>query len=211
MENKVYTIRTMPVGTRPDAIDWTTVPAAKIDTYAWEDRGYEPAAEAAMVFVPDFGFVLRMTCAERAPKAVYTQYNEPVYTDSCMEFFAAWRAGDARYMNMEMNAKGTLLSCVGADRHVRTPIRDLTGGELPRVTGHVGTFEWSLVAEIPMTLLGRVFDMDPADFKPGYRFSGNFYKCGDETAVPHYGMWNPVRLPKADFHRPEFFGTFIIG
>lgn len=113
-------------------------------------------------------------------------------------------------MNMEMNARGTLLSCLGTDRHARVPVRDITGGSIPDVRGEILPDRWSVTAGIPATLLGKVYGSDPAVFTPGYSFRGNFYKCGDETAVPHYGMWNPVCTDKPDFHRPEYFGDFVI-
>jgi hypothetical protein len=34
----------------------------------------------------------------------------------------------------------------------------------------------------------------------------NFYKCGDETPEPHFLSWNPIDLPKPNFHVPQFFG-----
>ena len=40
---------------------------------------------------------------------------------------------------------------------------------------------------------------------------GNFYKCGDKTAHPHFVSWNPVGTPSPDFHRPEFFGELLLG
>ena len=216
-----HVLRCAP-GTRPEQVDWTTVPAARIATYQWLGGGYEPAAEARLVFVPDFGFILRMSCNEQDPKAVYTEYNQPVYTDSCLEFFAAWVDGDPRYMNMEMNARGTLLSCLGPDRGDRIPVADLTGGQVPTVTGSLTEGDslstggchapdwWHVTALIPTALLARVYGVPETRFSPGMTFRGNFYKCGDETPVPHYGMWNPVGTEKPDFHRPEFFGTFLV-
>lgn len=214
MERKCYHIPTLPAGTTVATVDWNVVPAAQIDTYRWLDGGYEPHAEARLAFLPGYGFALRMSCVERSPRAVYSGYNEPVYTDSCLEFFAAWAEGsptrDRRYMNMEMNARGTLLSCLGTDRHARVPVRDITGGSIPDVRGEILPDRWFVTAGIPATLLGKVYGSDPAVFMPGYSFRGNFYKCGDETAVPHYGMWNPVCTDKPDFHRPEYFGDFVI-
>ena len=40
-------------------------------------------------------------------------------------------------------------------------------------------------------------------------FTGNFYKCGDETEFPHYGMWSEAVSDTPDFHRPECFGRLI--
>ena len=58
--------------------------------------------------------------------------------------------------------------------------------------------------EVLDKLFGKV------DYVSGYTFKGNFYKCGDETDYPHFGMWNPVGTEKPDFHRPEYFGELII-
>jgi hypothetical protein len=40
----------------------------------------------------------------------------------------------------------------------------------------------------------------------GQAWRGNFYKCGDETSHPHWGMWAPIR-EGFTFHQPRFFGT----
>ena len=209
MESREYRITTLPVGTTADSVDWDAIPAAPVDNFFWLE-GHTPATAAKLVYVTDYGFLLRMTCAEEAPKAIYTQYNEPVYTDSCLEFFCDW-LGDGRYINMEMNANGTLLSCIGPDRHARTPIADLSGGEIFPVQGEVCDGYWTVTAAIPTALLCKILGVETIPFGKGYTFRGNFYKCGDETPVPHYGMWNPVGTEKPDFHRPEYFGDFIMG
>ena len=208
MESRVYHITTLPAGTTADSVDWNAIPAAPVDHFFWLE-GHTPATAARLVYVEGFGFLLRMTCAEENPKAVYTQYNDPVYTDSCMEFFCDW-LGDGRYINMEMNANGTLLSCIGSDRHVRTPIADRSGGEIFDVKGELLDGYWQVTAAIPTALLCKILDVKSIPFGKGYAFRGNFYKCGDETPIPHYGMWNPVGTEKPDFHRPEYFGDFII-
>ena len=209
MEKRSYRVVTLPASTAPADVDWSAIPAASIDNYFWLE-GHAPATAAKLVYVTDYGFLLRMTCAETDPKAVYTAYNEPVYTDSCLEFFCDW-LGDGRYINMEMNANGTLLSCVGADRHARTPIADLSGGEIFTVKGEILDGCWQVTAAIPTALLCKILGVETIPFGKGYTFRGNFYKCGDETPVPHYGMWSPVGTEKPDFHRPEYFGDFIMG
>ncbi len=205
---RVYHIPTLPAGTAADTVDWNAIPAAPIDSFFWYE-GHTPETTARLVFVEGFGFILRMTCAECDPKAVYTEYNEPVYTDSCLEFFCDW-LGDGRYINMEMNANGTLLSCIGPDRHARTPIADLSDGEIFPVQGEVCDGYWTVTAAIPTALLCRILGVDTIPFGKGYTFRGNFYKCGDETPIPHYGMWSPVGTEKPDFHRPEYFGDLIM-
>ncbi len=205
---KKYIVKKFPAGTDGKEINWNVIPVARIVTYQWLD-GYTPEATAQLVYVEGEGFILHMTCAEKEPLRRYRQYNEPVYTDSCLEFFCDW-LGDGRYVNMEMNALGTLLSCIGPDRHDRTPIADLSGGEFFPVKGEVSDGTWSVTAEISLSLLCKILGVDSLPFGHGYTFRGNFYKCGDETAVPHYGMWHPVDTEKADFHRPEFFGELTI-
>ena len=208
MEKRSYRVVTLPAAMAPADVDWSAIPAAPIDNYFWLE-GYAPAATAQLAYIEGFGFALRMTCEESSPKAVYRRYNEPVYTDSCLEFFCDW-LGDGRYVNMEMNANGTLLSCIGPDRHARTPIADLSGGEIFVVKGEIEATSWNVTAYIPTALLCRILGVDSIPFGKGYTFRGNFYKCGDETPIPHYGMWSPVGTEKADFHRPEYFGDFIM-
>lgn len=208
MENRTYKIPALPAGTVADSVNWDAVPTAHIDNFFWYE-GHTPATIAKLVYVDGFGFILRMICAETDPKAVYTKYNEHVYKDSCMEFFCDY-LGDGRYINMEMNAKGTLLSCIGPDRHARTPIADLTGGDIFPVKGEILEDGWQITAQIPTALLCKILGADTIPFGKGYTLRGNFYKCGDETPVVHYGMWSPVGTEKPDFHRPEYFGTLVI-
>lgn len=191
-----------------DQINWALLPCAEISEYTWS-KEYTPKAYAQLAYIPGEKFVLRMFCQEKQPKAVYTEYNQPVYLDSCLEFFADW-ANAGKYVNMEMNSLGTLLSCIGAGRGQRTPIADLTGGEIFGVVSGKTQDGWFITADIKLDIICKLYGCTPDIFKKGYKFGGNFYKCGDETEVAHYGMWNPVGTEKPDFHRPEFFGELEI-
>ena len=208
MEKRTYHVAARPAGTQFWGVKWDEVPVAPVDSFRWLE-GYAPKTTAQLAFSAGVGLFLRMTCEEENPTAIYRRYNDPVYTDSCMEFFCDW-LGDGRYVNMEMNALGTLLSCVGPDRHARTPIADLTDGEIFPVKGEICDGYWQVTAEIPSALLCRILGVDSIPFGHGYTLRGNFYKCGDDTAVVHYGMWNPVGTDKPDFHRPEYFGALVI-
>ena len=67
-------------------IDFSRAEKALISNYKWTE-GYAPEAYAELIYVVGRGFALRMTCYEADPKAVYTKFDEPVYKDSCLEFF----------------------------------------------------------------------------------------------------------------------------
>lgn len=147
-----------------------------------------------------------------------------IWEDSCCELFiqlpssghlegasSASAEGQARYINIEVNAAGILLAACGPDRHARRP---LSREELSRIVRIAdvkgpcnevgGQWNWTLSLLIPFSLLGLDAARLPAALK------GNIYKCGDETAHPHFLSWSPVGTPQPDFHRPEFFGTFLL-
>ena len=67
---------------------------------------------------------------------------------------------------------------------------------------------WTVEYSIPFSFIEEYFGK--LDIRPGFRFKGNFYKCGDETKYTHYGCWNPIKVASPDFHRPEFFGDLVL-
>jgi hypothetical protein len=68
---------------------------------------------------------------------------------------------------------------------------------------------WELQFRIPFSWLVACFpNFLP---QPGTRMRGNLYKCGDETAFPHYGAWSRVASPTPDFHRSCDFGELLLG
>ena len=200
MEYKIMTVTELP--------DWSLIPQAQIATYPWGGE-YHPLAWARLCFVPGRGFLLRLECEETDPKATYAKINDPVCKDSCLEAFLNFKPElpGCGYLNLEANAKGTFLCGYGKDRYGRKSLGDL-GVPYPTVTPFSTESSWGWVAEIPLPLLQQVYG--EAEFVPGDRIKGNFYKCGDETKTPHYGSWNPIENPTPDFHRPEGFGELVI-
>ena len=71
--------------------------------------------------------------------------------------------------------------------------------------------DWSVTVRIGIEDLKKLTGLKEEMLVPGYTFWGNFYKCGDDTSIPHYGSWNPIALPAPDFHCPVHFGTLILG
>ena len=187
-----------------DCEDFSKAKEAKISHYRWE-TGYEPEASARLIYLRNRGFLLAMTAKEADPKADCTMYNQPVYKDSCLEFFVNFNPAQPLYMNFEMNSNGAFLAALRPGRKGKTPIHELTG-DLPPVFARKEADAWTVKAFFPNEFIGQLFGKD--SFGPGDEFSGNFYKCGDETPHPHYGMWSPVDTEEPDFHQPSFFGTF---
>ncbi|MDR1407733.1 MAG: hypothetical protein LBJ23_06785 [Tannerella sp.] len=140
-------------------------------------------------------------------RALSAHDGEHVHTDSCVEFFMR-RNGEMNYLNFEFNCIGT---CYAERHRTRTDSTPLTPGEYRRIRRHTslpptpfaekkGIHAWQLTLAIPFDLM----NLDP-DALPEKIF-GNFCICADETQHPHYLTWNPVDLPRPDYHCPEFFG-----
>ena len=196
---KEYTVKTVNA-----PVNWTDAVKAPISEYVWGGE-YRPEAYGQAVFVKNDGFYIKLTAKERDPKAVYTKNGDPVYKDSCLEFFAAYKPGG--YINCEMNCNGAILSAYGEGRGNRTPINEIAG-KYPEVKAEKTEKEWSVTVRVGLDIIKKVYGN--CDFKPGDVFYGNFYKCGDGCEIPHYGSFSPIGTEKPDFHRPEYFAKFII-
>jgi len=188
-----------------NSVDFNDIPKAEIACYKWTE-GYAPKAFGQLVFVEGKGFALKMTAYEKNPKAVYTAYGEPVYEDSCLEFFVSFNNQSPLYMNFEMNANGAFLASVRVERKNKTNIHEKV--PLPVVKAEKHDDFWTVETFFSLEMIETLFGK--CDFRKGYVFRGNFYKCGDKTEIPHYGMWSPIELEKPDFHQPAYFGELII-
>jgi hypothetical protein len=192
---------------------WEAIPAAKVDHYLWLKNGYEPRVEARACYSPSYLYVF-FKAWEPKIRVKYTKFQDPVYKDSCVEFFIdPFPEKKAGYINIETNALGTMLIHFGQERGTRVPIplEALAGFETkPSIKGPVdgpyGADFWTLAYRLPLSLFERYYG---AKIAAGQVARGNFYKCGDETEYPHYGAWNPVLSPKPDFHLPAYFGRII--
>lgn len=156
---------------------------------------------------------IRFQVMESDPRITCHAMNEPVYTDSCVEFFVQPLPGrDDRFLNFEMNAEGTLLLGLGVDRHDRLQLQEEEIHGIQIVPGrgvdqHGQPF-WSIELAVPFAWLKE----QVPGFEPyvGAFLKANFYKCGDMTPVPHYGSWNPMTGLEPDFHRSEDFGELVL-
>ncbi len=185
-------------------IDFESLPIGNIDSYVWSDK-YTPKAWFKLCYVKDKGFFLRLRCDEKDPRCECEGYMSPVYTDSCLEFFADYANGG--YINIECNSKGACLIAHGVGRGNRTPLLDIAS-DIPKVSPVSEDELWGVNVFIALEILEKVYGK--LEIGVGYEFLGNAYKCGDKCDIPHYGTWNPIGTERPDFHRPEYFGKFKI-
>jgi len=144
-------------------------------------------------------------------RAVNYENNSRVHQDSCVEFFVE-PDGKLPYYNFEFNCIGTIHAACRTDRNNGTLLSD---EKLDRVRRYAscgtrpfneleGMFSWNLLVAIPLDLMGIEYNGKPIEMR------GNFYKCADATAAPHFLSWSPIDTPEPDFHRPEFFAPIIL-
>lgn len=198
-----YTIKTVK-----EDFDWKDIDKAKIDKYTWCYE-YTPETFAQIVLVEDKEFAVKMTCYEKNPKATYKNFGEDVWKDSCMEFFAAFDNKDPnKYVNCEMNSGGAALMSFGYPGADRSSAVNITG-RIPQYKAEVFEDYWTVEIRLLLEDIRKIFG--DIEFKKGYKFTGNLFKCGDETEYEHYGMWCRSIAVIPQFHQPEYFGDFIIG
>ncbi len=194
-------MRSYIITKKDEQLDWEKVPALAIDNCLWvAEAGI--STKAQLCYDADAIYV-RMTTKEAEIRAVEEgPFGQP-WVDSCMEFFFCPNPHDGTYLNIEFNPNRCLCMGVGLGRPDR--IRLVMKGENP-LNAEVTMTEdgWQITYRIPADLIRR--------FVPGFQaesgamMRGNFYKCGELTPKEHYYSWNPVELPKPDFHCSEYFG-----
>lgn len=182
-----------------------------IDCLNWKDQfPYKPLASVATAHSGThiyIDFFVRCNYL----RAVNYANNSSVHQDSCVEFFVCPN-GKLPYYNFEFNCIGTAHAACRTDRHNGTPLSDSQLATIKRYPSCgtkpfnelEGLFTWNLLVAIPLELLNIHYEGKPIEMR------GNFYKCADLTASPHFLSWAPISTPEPDFHRPEFFAPIIL-
>lgn len=189
--------------------DWQIIKPIKVTTYSWGGE-YRPYVEARVIILSNKGFVVRMDCEESNPKALYTKFNDDVYKDSCMEAFINFKPKleNSGYINFETNVIGALHCAYGTSKNGRKFLTDM-GIDSPIVLNTKTKDSWSCEYLISFDLIKAVYGN--CEFKKGDIIKANFYKCGDETDIPHYASWKKIQTQTPNYHMPQFFGDLIIG
>ncbi len=186
----------------------------QIDTLNWPaEYDHQPQVTLFLAHTDEYLFVKWHVVGQNV-KAIQKEDMSDVYLDSCVEFFCQL-PNRAEYINFEFNAIGVASACrrLGRDEKViplseaelRSVLRYASLGYHP-FDEIEGTCSWDICVGIPLSLI----EITPAMLSAKCCLRGNFYKCGDDTAYPHFLSWNPIATEQPDFHRPEYFGELIM-
>lgn len=175
--------------------------------YPWNTNGYTPEVHFTLT-ISDDAFLLHIETNEQNPRRMEHQHLNYVHYDSCVEWFVNFAPETCdRYFNFEINANGTLYAAFRKNRSEFT-LLELEDMNLLEIKPEVLDDKWIIDFKVPFTFIKKY--IPEFEFQKGMTILSNFYKCGDRTEYPHFGIWNPINLPQPDFHRPEFFGKIVL-
>lgn len=186
-----------------DSKEWEKAQAGKIDHIEWPEYSYCPDTEFR-VLKNDEGLFVKFETDEDDLICDTKNINGDVYKDSCVEFFFCPDPDNENYFNFEINAIGTPLIGFGSGRapaRVRLEGLDISVFKIESEMKEKG---FRIKYFIPFSFLLKYVD------KIGDFFYGNFQKCKEKGSNPHFVTYYPIKTPKPDFHRPEFFDKISV-
>ncbi len=181
--------------------EWKRAEIVHIDKINWVNYPYVPYTTGRIMH-SDYGIHILMQTDEKPLLARFTDQNSSVCRDSCMELFISPNDGDKRYINFEFNPFGTMYLAVRTSRFDYEHPKE--NREYFEVQSLVDEEKWTLQLTIPFEFIDKIFGGHTRSMR------ANMYKCTEEGNCEHYVSLFPVNTPKPDFHRPEFFGDFIL-
>ena len=183
-----------------------------IDQVNWPDYPYKPEVEFRIMH-SETEIYLQFHVRENGLRATYDyDAGSSPYRDDCVEFFMIPSDRDSSYFNLEMNCIGHGTFHYGPTRSERHRCGDEIVSQIRRHSTlgseafgmREGPQEWTLTLAVPKRLYAQA-DLNLTSFSRR-TVRANFYKCGDDTAVPHFLSWSPIRVDHPNFHTPEWFG-----
>ncbi len=196
-----------------DKPQWQNAESVLIQNYMGNIPAFQPHTEARMLYDNNNIYVI-FKVSDRYVLCQNTNTNDPVWEDSCVEFFFAPDVNfPERYFNLEVNCGGTALmnySIVPREQFIKLEIDDIAKIEIahslpkivfPEITDSV---TWTIEYKIPFKVLEKYSKITRPE--KGVVWKGNFYKIAANTSNPHYITWSVVENEEPDFHLPAFFG-----
>ena len=183
----------------------------RLNSYHWESTPHYRPNTYFKIGVVDGELVAILKCYEKNPRAVFTGRDDPVYRDSCLEFFVAPVEDREEYINVETNSKGAFLCEFGKGKHDRVLASSLTSVS-PVVESFSGDdssgFYWGVKVTLTRAFVSVLYNIKPDEITFD-KIRANFYKCGDDCEMPHYLAFSPVTTLPPGFHNPDCFATFV--
>jgi hypothetical protein len=155
----------------------------------WPGYPYKPDVSFSIAHGPSALF-LQYQVKEKFIRAVSGSINEPVYKDTCVEFFISLDDG-ATYYNFEFNCIGTVLAGFGSGRESRELLSQATLEKIETevcISRGASRIEWEITLFIPF----ETFLYHSLGSLQGKILKANFYKCGDELPEPHFLSWSNI-------------------
>jgi hypothetical protein len=178
-----------------------------IDIAPWREFTDKPKVSFSISHNGSHIFI-KYDVTEKEVLARYRDINDPVYKDSCVEFFIGFN-DEPSYYNIEFNRLGVCLGRFGPERENRKelPVEILKKIKYDRTLRQVEVnnepeINWTLTVSVPIS----VFCFHNFNSIQRQNCRVNFYKCGDDLTRPHYLAWNKIDWPEPNFHLPQFFG-----
>lgn len=182
-----------------------------IETINWPDFPYKPVVKFKIAYCQD-QILLKYYVTEENIRAKASRINGDVYLDSCVEFFVSIN-GSNNYYSFEFNCIGIPNVSYGPGRanRVFTDPEILKAIKTRSSLGNqpfdekTGGHQWEMMIVIPKECL----TYDKYLVLQGLKANANFFKCGDETSIPHFITWNPIDTETPDYHQPSCFGELL--
>lgn len=191
------------------APNWSEHTVLPIDTLLWTE--FTDVTAQAQICYDDENFYLRLEAVEPNIRMVNqeTDLLAEICEDSCLEFFLQPDNSRVDYFNFEINPNRAVYLGVGPDlpANIRLIVPEVQA--LLDIQTAFTEKGWVLTYRVPFAFIRRFFP----NFAPkkGDHVRANFYKCGDETANPHFWAWSPITIDEPAFHVPSDFGYLIFG
>jgi hypothetical protein len=206
---------TSPLDAPWESVLWEQAEDARIDQFHAASNLWRPDARAKLLYDGDNLYV-QFRVDDCYVVAKHTNFQDPVWQDSCVEFFVQPRPGSG-YFNFEINCVGALLSS-----YIEDPTRTPDGfakftrllprhGQRIRITHSLPSMVtperakpivWYVGCQIPRAVLEAY--AGPLGPLAGQAWRANFYKCADESSHPHWASWAPIG-EALNFHQPHCF------
>ena len=199
-----------------DSPAWRQAEALAVTHFHAASSDHRPQTRAKLLYDDD-GIYAIFDVRDRYVRCVHSTFQDPVYTDSCVELFLEPKPGQG-YFNFEFNCGGALLlhhsQVTQQDgkrekTFVEVDAEHIQGlrvyHSMPKVVEvEIQTpTDWRLECFIPFTVFAPYIGAVGNVATQAWR--ANFFKCGDETSHPHWATWAPLGNEELNFHQPSFF------